>query len=154
MEQFRRILEGANKAFRTADHLAYVSYPLLKDKRLLLAITQNLYLAGVKGMDALLYYERLYKRLNILPMEYNSRMQIFKNAVASRHRIKDNVIKTIHNLHLLNKQHKESPIEFLRKDKLVICADDYSSVRTIDIDLLKGYISEIRALLEVVKNLK
>jgi|SRR3989344_760653 len=154
MNQFRNLVEGAYNSFRTADHLAYVSYPLLKDKRLLLVITQNLYMAGVKCVDALLYYERLYKRLNIVPAEFNSRMQIFRKIVAPRYKINESVVNIVNDLHLLGKQHKESPIEFFRKDKLVICSDGYSSIKTVDIELLKSYISEMRNFLGVVKNLK
>ena len=153
-EQFRRILDGANSAFRTADHLAYVSYPLLKDKRLLLAITQNLYLAGVKCMDALLYYERLYKRLNILPADFDSRFHLFSREVAPRMKLKPGAVKVIKDLHMLSKQHKDSPIEFFRRDKIVMCSEDYSSVKTIDIELLKNYIVDMRNFLEVVNKLK
>ena len=63
MDIFKNLIYEANKAFNTADHLAYVTYPLVNDTKVITLITEHLFNALEKGMDALLYIERLYKRI-------------------------------------------------------------------------------------------
>ena len=154
MQQFKNALVQANNLFRTADHLAYVSYPLLKDNKLLVVITKNLYMAGVNGMDTILYYEKVYKRINILPTDFNSRMLIFEKQLVPRMKINSSICKIIKDLRFIINQHRESPVEFSRKDKFVICNDDYSMVKTIDLEILKSYIVIMREFLHFVNGLK
>ena len=52
MERFRQLVKEANKAFETADHLTYMTYQIVKDIKLMIMITENLYNALEKGMDA------------------------------------------------------------------------------------------------------
>ena len=154
MKKFKNALVKANNLFRTADHLAYVSYPLLKDNKLLVVITKNLYMAGVNGMDTILYYEKVYKRINILPTDFNSRMLIFEKQLVPRMKINSSICKIIKDLRFIINQHRESPVEFSRKDKFVICNDDYSMVKTIDLETLKSYIVIMREFLHFVNGLK
>ncbi len=152
MEEIKRYVFEANNAFRTADHLAYVSYPLLKDNKLLLAITQNLYVAGLKGMDAVLNYERFYKRLNALPLDFDSKMHLFEKNINNVN-IRHDVCKIIKDLRFIINQHRNSPVEFSRREKFVICSDDYSTMKTIDIDMLKTYIVVMREFLNSINRL-
>ena len=63
MEQFHQMIQEANKYFTIADHLAYVTYPVVKEIKLTLTIAQNLYNAMTKVIDAIILYERFYKRI-------------------------------------------------------------------------------------------
>ena len=154
MEQIRRMVLEANNAFKTADHLAYVRFPLLKDNKLLLAIVQNLYISGLKGMDAVLYYEKLYKRIMMLPVDFDSRIYIFEKNIAPRMNIRPGISKVIRDLKFIMQQHKNSPMEFSRKEKFVICNDDYTTMKTIDIEMLKTYIVVMRDFLRTLNGLK
>jgi len=42
MEKFLENIYVAEKSLRTVDHMVYVTFPLIKDKRLLLKIIQEL----------------------------------------------------------------------------------------------------------------
>jgi len=42
MEKFRNLVIEANKHFKVADHMTYVSYNLIKDLKILLNIVNNL----------------------------------------------------------------------------------------------------------------
>ncbi len=154
MEKYEELLVKASNNFKTADHLTYVSYPLLNDKKLLLAIAYNLYLTGSNGISAVLYYERLYKRIEVLPSDLDSRINLFESLVMNRLKIKPEVCSVLRELKLIVDQHRESPLEFSRKDKFVICNDDYSGVKTLDIPMLKIYIAVMREFLRVVSGLR
>ncbi len=153
MEDISRFVKQAGTAFRIADHLAYVSYPLLKDNKLLLAIVQNLYLAGVNGLDAILHYERMYKRLNTIPFDIESKIIIFQTKIETRINV-SGVSKVIKDLKFILNQHRDTKMEFSRKEKFIICSDDYSMMKTIDIEMLKTYILVMRPFIYVLNGLK
>ena len=67
MEPFELQLEEAKKALKTADHLAYITYPLVTDNKIMLLIAENLYTSVIKAIDAFLNYDRYYKRIPIVP---------------------------------------------------------------------------------------
>lgn len=153
MEKIRDAAVQANNFFRVADHLAYVSYPLLRDNKLLLVIAKNLYMAGVRGMDAVIYRERFYKRIDVLPSELDLRIRVFEIEIAPRLNIKPNVAKAVKELRFILNEYKESPVAFSRKDNFVICNKDYSLVKTVDVQMLKSYILVMREFLHLVNGL-
>lgn len=153
MEKIRAAVVQANNFFRVADHLAYVSYPLLKDNKLLLIIAKNLYMAGAKGMDAVIYRERFYKRIDFLPSDFNLRVQVFETEIAPKLNIKPNVAKAVRELKFILNQYKDSPVAFSRKDNFIICNNDYSLVKTVDMQMLKSYILVMREFLHLVNGL-
>ena len=154
MEQIQRLIKEANNKFKTADHLVYVTYGLLKDQRLMLAVIQNLHTASLNAIAALLYYEKIYKRIDVLPLEVNSRIKLFEDNLSKVYKLNKEVINVVKELRILVNEHRESPLEFARKEKLIICNDDYSKINMVDINKLKNYVINIRELIEVVNKLK
>ncbi|MBS3167613.1 hypothetical protein J4216_00630 [Candidatus Woesearchaeota archaeon] len=152
-DKFNLLLKEANKAFNTADHLAYVSYPLLKDNKLLLAIANNLYLSGIKSIGVVLYYEKLNKRIDTLPLDYDNIIFVFENQVVNRMKLNKEIIRVIRELKIVLNQHSQSPLEFSRKNKFVICNNDYSKIKALDITMLKVYIGVIRSFIEFIGGL-
>lgn len=153
MEKFHQMVQEANKYFITADHLAYVTYPVVKEIRLTITIAQNLYNSINKIMDAVIYRERLYKRISPVPDEFESRVNILQNCLR-RYNISQDYLRTYRELKIILKSHNESPVEFIRNNKLVMCSDSYTKVKTIDIDTLKKHVIEVRNILEEIKKIK
>ena len=54
MHEVLDLLNSENKIFKTSDHLAYVTYHLVKDNKLIIAITENLEEAMKKAIEAVL----------------------------------------------------------------------------------------------------
>lgn len=147
MEKFQEDILEATKYFRTADHLACVTYPLLKDNKILWTIAKNLYLTSYKGVSAVLHYEQLYRRIRLLPVDYDLRIQIFERDVAPRMKIDRNVLNVVKSLRILMQKHKESAVEFSRNNRIIICDEEYTQVKTLDLDMLKSYILVMRSFL-------
>ena len=63
MEQFQESRDNAKKKIQIADHMLGVTYPLVKDTKLLVVIMENIFLAYTNAMAAILYHERLFKRI-------------------------------------------------------------------------------------------
>ena len=153
MEDFKVLLEKANKSFITADHFAYVVYPLLKDNRLLLSISESLYHCSFYLLDAFLVYEYTNKRINYFPESLNLKIEVFEKQILPRYEIRKDVVKVMKDLKLIMEKHKNSPIEFARKEQFIICDDNFSSLKVVDIKILKAYILVMRYLFSVIERL-
>lgn len=151
MDKTEIALKQAKNFFNTADHLVYVSYPLLKDNKLFIVAINNLYMSALRCMDAVFYTERLYKRIEMLPYDIDSRMAIFESEIAPRLKLDPKIFKTIRDLKFIVQQHKDGPVEFSRMEKFVICNHDYSVVKAVDMGIVKSYILNMRHFLHFVE---
>ncbi len=151
METFRNLVLQANKYFKLADHIAYITYPMLKDAKLLLTIIDNLNKSLQTALDAYLYYERLYKRVSNNPKDLRSKLEIFERSAGKRYNLQD-YQKLIKEVHEIIKKHKESPVEFIKKDKLVICTEDYRT-KVLQIEDAKNYLAKAKPFILKLNNI-
>jgi len=149
MGDFLQLLSEANKAFKTADHLTYVTYPLINETKLLISIVENLHLALVKSIEAILEYDQIYKRIPILPQDFQSKLEIFKTKSAKKYNIDENNLKLIDDLREIILYHKKSPLEFTRKDKYVLYLNNLR-IRTIDLKKIKEDLKQVNIFIKKV----
>jgi hypothetical protein len=152
MERFTTYVVEANKAFKIADHLIYVTYPVLQDNKLLATALEHLAVALQKGMEALLYYDALYKRISAFPTVFSSQWQIFKQGTAKRHNISERSCEVIRDVVELIENRRDSPVEFSRKDKYVFASESYK-LRTLTHEKMKSYINEGKSFLQKVNDI-
>jgi hypothetical protein len=129
-----------------------MTYPMIKDPKLLLAIVENIFASLDYGVGALLHYERLFKRIPSFNDTYASRMEVFKNRMIPKHKLSHNYVNLIMDVKSILSEHKNSPVSFIRKDKFVICSPTYS-IKTIDINLVKKYIFETKVFLSTINKI-
>ncbi len=148
MEKFQEALLKANQKLKIADHMVFMTYPLVKDNKLLLAIIDNIFLSLSSAMSAVLYYERTFKRIPPYNEEnFESKFIAFKERCAKRLGFDDKHISLISNIRAIIMDHKKSPVEFSRNDKFVICSSTYR-MRTITIDQIKRHVAETRSFIK------
>ncbi len=153
MEKILRLLQEASKAFRTAENLSYFSYPILMDNKVLLSIANQLYIASLNGVYAVLHYEKLNKRLSILPFDSKLRMEVFEKDISERIGVDPNFSNVVNGLREIVEGHRESVVEFSRGDSFLICNQDYSNIKSLNIELLKAYSYIIRNFLARVNGM-
>lgn len=147
MERLKQLVKEANSEFMKANHLAYVTYPMIKETKLLYVIAEVLQGALAKGVEAMLHYERLYKRIPLVPGAFDTELELFKNNCIVRYGFNRNVVLLLLDLKSLVRAKKESPVEFSRQGQLVICDEDYG-MNVIDIQKLKSYVMDSREFIE------
>ena len=138
MEKYQEHLAKAAIDIRAADHIIYMSYPIVKDKRLLLSSIDRLYEALIHTINAILQYDYLWKRIK-LNQDARENFETFINHCASRYGITELERKKILEFLTLVESHKKSPIEFLRHDKIIIMSDNLQT-KTIDHEVIKQYL--------------
>lgn len=147
MEEHQKLIQEANRFLTVADHLAYMTYPLVKENRMLIAIMQNLDSALMHTMEAILQYDRLYKRIPPIPDNFDLKLDTFKNKCVNRYSLPRESIQLIKDIRLLIREHEKSPMEFSRKDKFVICSKEYR-MKTLNIHKVKDYIMKSKPFMQ------
>lgn len=146
MEGFQEELAEGRRQLRAADHFVSVTYPLVKDNRLLLAAAENLFSASKNLMASLLHYEQAFKRIPQFRQDYDSMAYWFSSRCMPNYRLSADYRAAISELKSIFDDHKSSSVEFSRKDGFVICSDSYS-IRKVTVSQLKLYAAVLKRLL-------
>ena len=152
MEQFQVFREKAQTKLKIADHMLTMTYPLVKDTKLLLVIMENLFLSLTYAMSSILYYERLFKRIPLFSDNFESKFSIFKEKCINKYDIPQEYVRLLQNVKSTMMKHKKSPIEFERKGAFVICSDSYK-LRTISTSQIKDYIAKTKEFIQISSNI-
>ena len=149
MQNFLKYLEEAEKTTLTIDHLVYVTFPLIKDKRLLLKALSEMKDAILSCVNSILCYEHFYKRIS---MRKNSleNFKIFVERCALPYEITQEEIILISNLFNLVQKHKESGFEFMRHEKVVILSGNLET-EVITIEKIKFFLAMLKGILKKIK---
>jgi len=138
MEKFQENFNDAVKSLKIADHMTYVTFPLVNEKRLLLKIFDETYKSIINCINSILNYEYLYKRIKLYT-DNKDNLATFTDRLAKKCDLTNEQIKKIKEILDLNKKHRESSMEFVRKEKMVILSDSLETI-TLDIQLVKEYL--------------
>lgn len=150
MEKFQQNLQDAIKSLQIADHMTYVTFPLVNEQRLLLKIFDEIYKSVINCINAVLNYEYLYKRIRIYS-DNEDNIRTFSDRCAKYYNLSHEQIKKILEILELNKKHKKSPMEFVKKERVVILSENLGT-KTLDIHKIKEYLILAKEFLMNVNN--
>lgn len=145
-------LESLQKAvhnMRIADHMLYVTYPVIKDKRLLLKTLDEVYDSIIFTINSILQFDSLNKRIALSSTSHEN-FDNFISKCVNRYNITQEEVATIKELLYLAESHKKSPLEFARKEKIVIMSDSLKTA-VIDSERLKKYLNLAKSLVNKAK---
>ena len=137
-EKYNEYLEMAAKSLRNADHMAYVIYPLLREKRILFQILNNVYSSLLNIINAILQYDYVYKRINLYK-DSGRNLATFREKCALRYGINKEEVEAIFEVISIMEKHKNSPLEFMKKDRLVIMGDNLH-IDSLTLERIKAFI--------------
>jgi len=143
-EKYFESLEQARKAMQIADHMTYITFPLVKEKRLLLKVLSELGSSVLSTINAILQYEYTWKRIQIYS-DARANFDTFKR-VSARYKINAEQLMKLTEIIRLAERHKKSPFEFIKNDKIVIMSDGMQT-DTITLEKIKGFILESKDFL-------
>jgi hypothetical protein len=144
-EKFQENIQQAIKSLQIADHMTYVTFPLVKEQRLILKIFDEIYKSIIGCINAILNYEYLYKRIQLYENN-NDNLHTFINKCAKNYTLNNEQIKKIKEILELNKKHKQSAMEFVKKDRVVILSDNLKT-QVLNIQIIKQYLLLAKELL-------
>jgi hypothetical protein len=144
MEKILENLYEAKQRIQKIDHILYITYPLIKDKKLLLKIIVEIKIAITKLITCILQYEYLYKRIR-LQKNPRQNLEIFKLKCAPRYEIQIHETKLIQKIIDIVEIHKNSPFEFRKQEKIIILTKDSSPIVIV--------LKDIKDFLELAKKI-
>jgi len=165
MEKFQEAKELAIKHIKAADHILTQTYPSLRDPKLLVAALDNTYLAFDEAMSAILHYKRHINKIPPFHESFSTKLEIIKKYVntdgddqAIKNKIGTGITAGITKEHIIAAKtiyeiinaHKESAVEFSRKDAFIITTDNYN-LQKITPEKLKSFIKEAKTLITAME---
>ena len=149
MRKFLENIYEAEQIITRLDHIVYVTYPVVKDKKLLLKILVETRIAIARMINAILQYEFLFRRIKLYKTPKEN-MKTFINQCAPRYNISQNEVKLIINLFDIVDMHKNSTFEFRKDEKLVILNQD-SSPKVIVLENAKEFVGIAKQMLSKIR---
>ena len=131
----RQYIRNIIRSLQIADHMTYVTYPLIKENRLLLKVFDEIYNAIKLCIEIILNQEEGENEFRLIPNSFNS----FFNNYAKDYGLNNEQIKSLIEIIELNKKHKNSAMEFSRDCNIVILSDNLTT-RVLDIWIIKQYL--------------
>lgn len=151
MEKFFENLISAEKTIRAADHIVYVTFPLIKDKRLLLKVIQETRNAVALCINAILQYEYMFKRINLYK-DSKSNFRTFVDKCSQRYNISQQEIKIVLELFEIMQKHKESPFEFIKEEKIIILSNGLKPT-TLTLEKTKEFLITVKEILRKTREI-
>lgn len=151
MEEFTGLIKKANTSFRIADHLTYITFPLIKDVKITITILTNLNHSLNSAMESLLFLERTLKRIQPYEDNFKSKFEIFKKKVAPKYQLNP-YLPLILEIEEIIQHHKKSPLAFAKKDKFIITNHSFQT-QIITIEKIKKYISESKPFIHRINKI-
>lgn len=151
MEDHDIFLEEAKKKLKTADFIFSQTLNLVKDKKLLISIIENLYKALENSINALLYYEKYKKTINVIPASFETKIEVFKNLII-KYKIDNNILSDLKHLAQILNNYQKSAIEFEKNQKLVIMTDS-KKIESFGIEDTKRFLTHSKKNIEKIENI-
>lgn len=141
-------LDEADKITKAIDHLIYINFPIIKSKKILTLSLEELKKAFAYSINAILQYEYLKKRI-YLYKDPSLNFKVFSQKCAKEYSISTEEVQKIKNLFQIIKIHKESSVEFIKENKLIIITDHYQKI--IKLEEIKEYIALSKKLIRYTR---
>jgi len=132
MNKNLKYLNEALRHYIIAERMTYSTFSLINDKKLLLKVLEEIQKSIINSINIL--NKNILFLKEIKPEMNKKIIKILKKSNFENDDI-EKVIKILE----INKKHKESAIEFVRKEKVVIMMDNLKLL-TLDINEIKEYI--------------
>lgn len=145
----REFIDGlieVEKQIGSADHLVYVTFPVVKDPKLLLRGLESAHKALAGCISLILKFEYLYKRVE-LSADKGENMKTFYKKCANSYGLDEHGQNLVREIMFLAKKHKDSGLEFSKSGRIII-TDDELGTYELSFDKMKGFISLLKELLK------
>lgn len=150
-EKFLEYIKTAENKIQKVDHMIYITFPLIKDKRLLLAILSELNIIMLNILNAILQYDFIYKKIN-LSKNAKENLETFIEFSSKNFKIDEKEINLILKLLDLGEKHKKSGFEFMKEEKVVILSETLKP-SIITIENAKEFLLFEKTLLKKVREI-
>ena len=141
---YQENLQKARKKIEFADHMVYITFPLIKENKLIIKILAEINNALKILITSILQYEYEYKRIRLYKNP-DINFQTFAR-ISEKYSISQKEITEIKEILFLIKKHENSSFEFSKAEKFIIMAN--SQAISISLEKIKNYLNTVKNLLK------
>jgi len=138
MEKYHEYLQQAEKKIKTADHLIYMTFPIVQDKKMFLTVLSEINNAVLLIINSILQHDYIYKQIE-LSKDAKTNFRTFTTKCAQSYNINDNELRIIIEILSLAEAHRKSAMEFLKNDKVIILSDTLQP-QTLSLERIKEFL--------------
>ena len=149
MERSQLLFAEAGRRAQVADHMLTMTYPLVKDPKLLIAVLDNVFKSMDASMAGALVRALEQKKIPYVPEEFEGRFRAYKQYLSKQ--TPPEILRAAHEIKETIQEHATSPVSFRRQEKFVICSEGYK-IRTLSEETLKKYIQHAKTFHTITKN--
>lgn len=142
---YKTLQERAEQQYRTAMHLLTVTYPLIKDPKLLLGIINNVFKVLENSLQAIIIHEAEQNKIAPNLGCFREMLHQLQTYFSKEQ------IQLMQEIQEIVDFQKKSPIEFRRKDCFVICGEDYD-LKVVSLKKIKDYLEKTESVLAVINH--
>ena len=121
----KQLIQEAQRKLAVADHFMHVTFPMIKETKMLKAIMDHLANSVFMAMEAVLEHEKREKKLFAATGNFQNDVELFRR-VGMRYGFSGKYTYLLQELHAFQESKKKSHMEFVRGGKYVFAFDDYS----------------------------
>ena len=151
LPDYRSSRTKAVQMYDAAFHLLKVTFPMVKDPKLLIGVVSNISTSMEHSMDTILAFERQLKLVPIYGNTFQNKFNLFRSKSVRRNNVPMPVILAMMEMREMLEAHKKSPIEFQRGNRFVICNQDYQ-MNFVSLGKIQEYLELNKQMLSVVEN--
>jgi hypothetical protein len=140
-------IQKAQQELGLADHMLYVTFPLLNDKRIFLNAINHLGMAIREVVRSFMNREADYKRIRMPPEDFL--INDFINKYSQKLGL-NSYIKMIRDVTSFNNIRDRASIKLKRKDKFIVISPEYSMF-ALTINDAKNYLGLAREFMDKMK---
>src|SRR3989338_3936692 len=152
LERHAILLNQAKKEIELADHLLYVTYPMIKEMKFLISISEHISKAAFAAMEALLDFEHKYKRIEAFSRNHSMMISTYKQKVEQFYGLDPKFCILLKKLNEIRKLSTNTNVAFRRGEKYVLASSDFK-LTTIDFESIKRYNNITKRFVETVESI-
>jgi len=138
-EKYKEYLKESARHLQIADHMTYITFPLVNEKKLIIKIFEEIFKSVKNSINSAIHFEFKNKNI-ILSNQEEENIKNFIENLAKNYEINEKEINKILEIIEIEKKHEESSMEFVRKEKLVMMSDSLN-IKTLTIENIKDYLT-------------
>lgn len=135
--------QNALKSIHMASYLLTTTYPMLKELKTLLIISNHVFQSFMLSVSQILIFERSKRAIPPYYESTESKLNSFRNYLVKKYSLQE-YLEVIERIMNLSKVHKEASMEFTKDKKFVICSDQFQRIDTISEDDVRHFIKKAK----------
>ncbi len=151
MDKIIQSRQSALKSIQMAKYLLNTAYPLIKEPKTLLSISDHIFNSFMSSVSMLLISERNKKNIPPFHETTESKINSFKRNLVKKYKFEE-YLQTIGIINNLNKHHKTSAVEFSIDRKFVLCDSQFKDIKTVSESDVESFIEKATEFNEKISN--